>query len=167
MQECSCAHINAGMHTCLLCSKHIFKAPCTSDKVINGQYHDRKMQQSTQAPPCVYFRYSPSASSSRRIVLPVFSPRQRWPTAPTVSTVGRTSEGRSSSAMKANRCASAATPSSAPTPAPSATGPSLWSQRYNSVSELCLPGCVSHPLLWPSGAAPQGSILARRVFPLR
>lgn len=144
------------MHTCLLCSKHILGAPCTFDKVINGQYHDRKMQQSTQAPPCVYFRYSPNASSSCRIVLPVFSPQQRWLTAHTVSTVGRTSEGRSSSAMKANQSASAATPSSAPTPAPSATGPSLWSQRYNSVSELCLSGasltrCSGHQELHHKG----------------
>lgn len=87
-----------------------------------------------QSQACVY----PKPYSSRWIVLPVFSPQPRWQTAHTVSTVGRTSVGRSSSATKANQCASAATPSSAPTPAPSATDPSLWSQRYSSISLLCL-----------------------------
>lgn len=60
----------------------------------------------------------------------------RWPTAHTVSTVGRTSGERGSSATKASRCASAATPSSAPTTAPSVIDPSLWNQR-----------CVYHHVL--------------------
>lgn len=61
------------------------------------------------------------------------SPRQQCQTAHTVSTAAMTWEGRSSFAMKASQCASAATPSSAPTPVPSAIGPFLWSQRYKSV----------------------------------
>lgn len=73
------------------------------------------------APPCGYSR---DASS----------PWQQCQTAHTVSTAGRTWEGRSLFAMKGSQCASAATPSSAPTPVPSVIDPFLWSQRYKSIS---------------------------------
>ena len=53
----------------------------------------------------------------------------RWQRPHTAFTAGRTSGGRGLSVMKARLCASAATPSSAPTPVPSAIDPSLWNQR--------------------------------------
>lgn len=55
----------------------------------------------------------------------------QWQTARTVSTVGKTLGGRGSSAVREGRCVSAATPSSAPTPAQSAIDPSLWKQRWD------------------------------------
>lgn len=140
------------MHTCLLCSKHFRGTGYFWQKIINVSWQKNAAGSKAvsgaplnalTAPHVFIPGRVPSVGVCKTlrscwIVSPVFCSQRRWQTARTVSTVGRTSEGRSLSAMKANQCASAATPSSAPTPVPSATDPSPWSPRYNSISLLCL-----------------------------